>query len=36
MPSRLDKCYYWHIVTLALMKYKLEGLKTGGIKNEKV
>lgn len=19
----LDKCYYWHIITLATMKYKL-------------
>ena len=25
--DRLDKCYYWHIITLAKMKYKLKELK---------
>lgn len=29
MPDRLDKCYYWHIITLAKMKYKLRCLKGG-------
>lgn len=29
MPDKLDKCYYWHIVTLAIMKYKLRRLKGG-------
>lgn len=29
MPDRLSKCYYWHIITLAKMKYKLK--KLGGI-----
>lgn len=23
MPDKLDKCYYWHIITLTKMKYKL-------------
>ncbi len=23
MPDKLDKCYYWHIITLALMKNNL-------------
>lgn len=27
MPDRLDKCYYWHIITLAKMKCKLRSLK---------
>lgn len=27
MPDKLDKCYYWHIITLAKMKYKLKQLK---------
>jgi hypothetical protein len=31
MPDRLDKCYFWHIVTLAKMKYKLK--KLGGKSN---
>ena len=26
MPDKLDRCYYWHIVTLAKMKYKLKRL----------
>ena len=26
MRNKLDKCYYWHIVTLAIMKYKLKRL----------
>lgn len=30
--DRLHKCYIWHIITLATMKYKLKNLK-GGIKN---
>lgn len=25
--DRLDKCYIWHIMTLATMKYKLRNLK---------
>lgn len=29
--DKLDKCYYWHIVTLAKMKYKLK--KIGGKHN---
>lgn len=29
MPDKLDKCYYWHIITLATMKYKLRRLKGG-------
>ena len=28
-PDKLDKCYYWHIVTLATMKYKLRNLMKG-------
>ena len=28
-PDRLDKCYYWHIITLATMKYKLRNLMKG-------
>ncbi len=31
MPDRLDKCYYWHIITLAEMKYKIK--KLGGKRN---
>ena len=27
MPNKLDTCYYWHIITLAKMKYKLKQLK---------
>lgn len=27
MPDKLDKCYYWHIITLATMQYKLKQLK---------
>lgn len=27
MPDKLDKCYYWHIITLATIKYKLRNLK---------
>lgn len=26
MPDKLDKCYYWHIVTLAIMKNKIKKL----------
>lgn len=29
--DKLDKCYYWHIITLATMKYKLRQLKGGVI-----
>nr|DAK92948.1 MAG TPA: hypothetical protein [Caudoviricetes sp.]DAY56713.1 MAG TPA: hypothetical protein [Caudoviricetes sp.] len=25
--DKLDKCYIWHIITLATMKYKLRNLK---------
>nr|DAP84632.1 MAG TPA: hypothetical protein [Caudoviricetes sp.] len=25
--DKLDKCYIWHIITLATMKYKLKNLK---------
>lgn len=25
--DKLDKCYIWHIITLAKMKYKLRQLK---------
>lgn len=25
--DKLDKCYYWHIITLAKLKYKLKRLK---------
>ena len=25
--DNLDKCYIWHIITLATMKYKLRSLK---------
>ena len=25
--DKLSKCYIWHIITLAKMKYKLRGLK---------
>lgn len=28
-PDKLDKCYYWHITTLATMKYKLRKLTKG-------
>ena len=31
MPDKLDKCYYWHIVTLAIMKKKIK--KLGGNNN---
>lgn len=27
--DKLDKCYIWHIITLATMKYKLRKLKGG-------
>lgn len=27
MPDKLDKCYYWHIITLAKMKNNLKELK---------
>lgn len=27
MPDKLGKCYYWHIITLALMKNKRNELK---------
>lgn len=27
--DKLDKCYYWHILTLATMKDKLRNLKKG-------
>ena len=27
MPNKLDKCYYWHIVTLAIMKNKIKMLR---------
>ena len=27
--DRLDKCYIWHIMTLATMKYKIKNLKGG-------
>lgn len=27
MPDKLDKCYYWHIVTLAIMKNKIKILR---------
>lgn len=30
--DKLSKCYIWHIITLATMKYKLKQLK-GGKKN---
>ena len=26
--DNLDKCYIWHIITLAKMKYKLRSLKS--------
>ncbi len=26
-PDKLDKCYYWHIITLAKLKCKLKELK---------
>ncbi len=29
--DKLDKCYIWHIITLATMKYKLRQLKGGVI-----
>lgn len=33
MPEdKLHKCYIWHIVTLAKMKYLLRDLKGGKIK----
>lgn len=25
-PDKLDKCYYWHIITLATMKNKLRDI----------
>lgn len=25
--DKIDKCYYWHIITLAKMKYKLKKLR---------
>ena len=31
MPDKLDKCYYWHIITLAKMKNNIKELK--GVKN---
>lgn len=31
MPNKLDKCYYWHIITLAIMKNKIR--KLGGNSN---
>ena len=33
MPNKLDKCYYWHIVTLAIMKYKLLQERINHIEN---
>lgn len=27
MPDKLDKCYYWHIVTLAIMKNKIKNIR---------
>lgn len=27
--DKLDKCYIWHIITLATMQYKLKQLKEG-------
>ncbi len=27
MPNKLDKCYYWHIYTLAIMKNKMKMLR---------
>ncbi len=33
-PDKLDKCYYWHIITLATMKNKLRDI--GGIKCQKM
>ena len=27
--DKLSKCYIWHIITLATMKYKLRQLKGG-------
>lgn len=27
MPDRLDKCYYWHVITLAKLKLKRRELK---------
>ncbi len=24
MPDKLDRCYYWHIITLAKMKNRLK------------
>lgn len=27
MPDKLDKCYYWHIITLAKMKNNIKELK---------
>ena len=27
MPNRLDKCYYWHIITLAKMKNNLNEIR---------
>lgn len=32
MPNKLDKLYYWHIITLATMRYKLKELKKEGVK----
>ena len=33
MPDKLDKCYYWHIITLAKMRKDLKEL--GGKSNGK-
>lgn len=27
MPDKLDKCYYWHIITLAKMKNNLKEIR---------
>lgn len=34
MPDKLDKCYYWHIVTLEIMKNKIKNIRR--LNSEKV
>ena len=33
MPDKLDKCYYWHIITLAKLRLLRKELKRNVCKN---